>query len=330
MSLLTVRSLAKEYRVRGAAFGRRTLHAVDGISLALGEGETLGLVGESGSGKSTLARCILQLERPTGGRVLFEGRELTTLDGRALRGVRRFLQMVFQDPAASLNPRLRAGYTVAEPLRLHRLRNGEAAVRARVEELFARVGLGPEHVGRYPHQLSGGQQQRIAIARALACEPRLVALDEPTSALDVSVQAALLALLRDLQARLGLAYLFISHDLAVVSAMADRVMVMYLGQVVEAGPTGELLARPRHPYTRALVSAVPRETPWAEPARLIVAGEPGSALARPAGCRFAPRCPWALARCQREPQPLHPVAPDHAAACWRAAAGELDPWPTPG
>ncbi len=329
MSLLTVSTLAKEYRVPGGAFTRRTLRAVDGVSLALGEGETLGLVGESGSGKSTLARCILQLERPTGGSVLFEARELTALGGRALRGVRRRLQMVFQDPAASLNPRLRVGYTVAEPVRLHGLRRGEAAVRSRVEELFAWVGLGREHVRRYPHQLSGGQQQRIAIARALACEPRLVALDEPTSALDVSVQAALLALLRDLQARLGLAYLFISHDLAVVSAMADRLMVMYLGQVAEAGPAAELLARPRHPYTRALVSAVPRDIPWAEPARLIVGGEPGSALAPPPGCRFAPRCPWAVGRCRSEPQPLRPVAPDHAAACWRAEAGELPAWPTP-
>jgi len=327
VSVLAVEALSKTYPVATGVFARRPLVAVDRVSLELREGETLGLVGESGSGKSTLARCLLQLERPSGGTVTFDGRELTTLVGRELRGVRRLLQMVFQDPAASLNPRLRVGYTVAEPLRLHGLRSGEAAVRARVEELFGWVGLGRQHVGRYPHQLSGGQQQRVAIARALACEPRLVALDEPTSALDVSVQAALLALLRDLQARLGLAYLFISHDLAVVSAMARRVMVMYLGQVVEEGPTGELLARPRHPYTRALVSAVPRDTPWAEPARLVVTGEPGSALARPPGCRFAPRCPWAVARCRDEPQPLRPIEPAHAAACWRAVAGELPAWP---
>jgi oligopeptide/dipeptide ABC transporter ATP-binding protein len=327
VSLLAVEALSKEYQVAAGAFTRRPLAAVDHVSLGVRDGETLGVVGESGSGKSTLARCILQLERPSGGTVTFDGRELTTLGGRELRGVRRLLQMVFQDPAASLNPRLRVGYTVAEPVRLHGLRKGGVAVGARVEELLRAVGLGPEHLDRYPHQLSGGQQQRVAIARALACEPRLVALDEPTSALDVSVQAALLALLRDLQARLGLAYLFISHDLAVVSAMAGRLMVMYLGQVVEEGAAAELLARPRHPYTQALVSAVPRDTPWAEPARLVVAGEPGSSLARAAGCRFAPRCPWAVGRCREEPQPLRPVGAGHAAACWRAAAGELPPWP---
>ncbi len=326
MSLLAVGALSKEYRVAGGALARRALRAVDGVSLALGEGETLGVVGESGSGKSTLARCILQLERPTEGTVRFGGRDLTALGGGDLRGVRRFLQMVFQDPAASLNPRLRVGYAVAEPLRLHDLRMGEPAVRARAEELFRWVGLDAGHIARYPHQLSGGQQQRVAIARALACEPRLLALDEPTSALDVSVQAALLALLRNLQARLGLAYLFISHDLAVVSAMAGRVMVMYLGQVVEEGPTGALLGRPRHPYTRALISAVPRDVPWAAPARLIVAGEPGSALRLPRGCRFAPRCPWALPRCREEAQALQSVGPEHRAACWRAAAGELPPW----
>ncbi|HEV8674466.1 MAG TPA: ABC transporter ATP-binding protein [Methylomirabilota bacterium] len=326
MSLLAVAELSKEYRVPSGAFGRRPLAAVDRVSLRLREGETLGLVGESGSGKSTLARCILQLERPSGGTVTFQGRELTVLAGGALRRVRRLLQMVFQDPAASLNPRLRVGYTVAEPIRLHRLRSGEAAVRARVEELFGWVGLGPEHVARYPHQLSGGQQQRVAIARALACEPRLLALDEPTSALDVSVQAALLALLAELQSRLGLAYLFISHDLAVVSTMARRVMVLYLGQVVEEGPTAEILGRPRHPYTQALLSAVPRDVPWAEPARLVVRGEAASALAPPAGCRFAPRCPWVLPRCQDEPQPLQPVGADHGAACWRAAGGELPIW----
>jgi oligopeptide/dipeptide ABC transporter ATP-binding protein len=327
MSLLAVESLSKSYRVAGGALARRELTAVDGVSLDLGAGETVGVVGESGSGKSTLARCILQLERPTAGRVGFDGHELTALAGRDLRRLRRHLQMVFQDPGASLNPRLRVGYAVAEPLRLHGLRRGEVEIRARVQELFAWVGLGAEHVERYPHQLSGGQQQRVALARALACEPRLVALDEPTSALDVSVQAALLALLRQLQTRLGLAYLFISHDLAVVSALAGRLAVMYLGRVVEAGPTAELLARPGHPYTRALVSAVPRDTPWAEPARLVVAGEPGSALRPLPGCRFAPRCPWAVERCRMEPQALQPVGPGRAAACWRAAAGELPAWP---
>jgi oligopeptide/dipeptide ABC transporter ATP-binding protein len=327
MSLLAVESLSKSYRVPGRAFTRRELTAVDEVSLGLDPGETVGVVGESGSGKSTLARCVLQLERPTAGRVRFDGHDLTALGGRDLRRLRRHLQMVFQDPAASLNPRLRAGYAVAEPLRLHGLRGGEREVRDRVEELFAWVGLGSVHVDRYPHQLSGGQQQRVALARALACEPRIVALDEPTSALDVSVQAALLALLRRLQARLGLAYLFISHDLAVVSSLAGRLLVMYFGRVVEEGATAALLAHPAHPYTRALLSAVPRDTPWAEPARLALAGEPGSALTPLPGCRFAVRCPWALARCRTEPQRLQPVGPGRSAACWRAATGELPPWP---
>jgi oligopeptide/dipeptide ABC transporter ATP-binding protein len=325
VSLLRVKELSKDYTVASGAFRHRALRAVDGVSLDLGPAATLGIVGESGSGKSTLARCVLQLERPSSGTVRFDGHELTSLEGRALRGMRRWLQLVFQDPAASLNPRLRVGATVAEPIRLHRLRPHASAVRARVEELFGSVGLGPEHVERYPHQLSGGQQQRVAIARALACEPRLIALDEPTSALDVSVQSALLALLRELQGQLGIAYLFISHDLAVVSAMAQRVIVMYLGHVVEEGPTSELLARPRHPYTQALVAAVPRDVPWAPSARLLLAGEPGSMLDAPRGCRFAPRCPWAVARCRTEPQPLRPIGTGHRVACWRSAEGELPP-----
>ena len=323
MSLLVVSELSKEYVVATGGFRRRRLRAVDRVSFSLTEGATLGIVGESGSGKSTLARCVLRLEPPSSGSVLFDQRNLTELRGRALRRMRRWLQLVFQDPASSLNPRLRVDATVAEPIRLHGLREGATAIRARVEELFRSVGLGPEHIGRYPHQLSGGQQQRVAFARALACEPRLIALDEPTSALDVSVQAALLALLRDLQSRLGLAYLFISHDLAVVSAMAQRVFVMYLGQVVEEGPTTQLLARPRHPYTRALVSAVPRDVPWAEPARSLVTGEPTSTLERGRGCLFAPRCPWATMRCRTEPQTLRAVGTDHRAACWRSAEGEI-------
>jgi len=325
VSLLAVSELSKDYAVANGAFRRRALRAVDRVSLDLGPGATLGVVGESGSGKSTLARCVLQLERPSSGSVRFDGHDLSGLHGRALRGMRRWFQLVFQDPAASLNPRLRVGATVAEPIVLHGLRTGATAVRARVEELFRSVGLGPEHVERYPHQLSGGQQQRVAIARALACEPRLIALDEPTSALDVSVQAALLALLRDLQRQLGLGYLFISHDLAVVSAMAQRVIVLYLGQVVEEGPTAELLARPRHPYTQALVAAVPRDVPWATPARLLVTGEPGSMLERAPGCRFAPRCLWATARCHAEAQTLRSVGSDHRTACWRSVEGELPP-----
>ncbi len=300
---------------------------MDGVSLAVRPGETLGVVGESGSGKSTLGRCLLRLEEPSAGRVVFQGTNLMGLPGDRLRALRRRMQMVFQDPADSLNPRMTAGQTVMEPMGLHGLAHG-AAARRRTVELFGMVGLSDAHLDRYPHQLSGGQQQRVAIARALAPQPDFIVLDEPTSALDVSIQAQLLNLLRDLQKRLGLSYLFISHDLSVVRYMANRVAVMYLGRIIEEGPTQELFADPRHPYTRALLSALPVDAPWERPERIVLRGEPPSPLNVPRGCPFAPRCPWALPPCHAESQPLQPVGPGRSAACWRSAAGEID-WTRP-
>ncbi len=326
-ALLKVSDLRKSYAVSGGAFRRQTLLAVDGVSLTVRPGETLGVVGESGSGKSTLGRCLLRLEEPSGGRVLFQGTDLTALSSGRLRPLRRHLQMVFQDPADSLNPRMTAGEAVLEPIILHRLL-GASAARRRVAELFEMVGLAEVHLARYPHQLSGGQQQRVAIARALASNPTFMVLDEPTSALDVSVQAQLLNLLRDLQRRLALSYLFISHDLSVVSYMAGHVAVMYLGRIVEEGPTRQLFADPRHPYTRALLSAVPVNAPWEQRERIVLRGEPPSPLGRPAGCLFASRCPWAVERCRAEPQALEVIAPGRRVACWRSAAGEID-WAAP-
>lgn len=322
-ALLQVTNLAKHYLVAGGGYRRRVLTALSGVSLSVHQGETLGVVGESGSGKSTLGRCLLRLEDPTSGQVLFRGTDLTRLPAGALRRLRRHLQMVFQDPADSLNPRMTVGEAVGEPLRLHGIAGG-AGARQQVVDLFDLVGLTPAHLGRYPHQLSGGQQQRVGIARALASRPEFVVLDEPTSALDVSVQAQLLNLLRGLQQRMGLGYLFISHDLSVVSYMAQRVLVMYLGRIVEEGPTNLLFAEPGHPYTRALLSAVPVNAPWERPQRIVLRGEPPSPLQPPQGCVFAPRCPWAVERCRREPQALQPLGPERRVACWRSAAGEID------
>ncbi|MDR7521250.1 MAG: ATP-binding cassette domain-containing protein [Armatimonadota bacterium] len=314
--------LSKHYIVSGGLLRRHILRAVDGVSFTVSSGETLGVVGESGSGKSTLGRCLLRLEEPSEGVVKYRGIDITGLPDSSLRPLRRHLQMVFQDPADSLNPRMTVGTAVLEPILLHGLARGVAA-RRRVIELFELVGLSEEHVARYPHQLSGGQQQRVAIARALASNPQFVVLDEPTSALDVSVQAQLLNLLRALQRRLGLSYLFISHDLSVVSYMARRVVVLYLGRVVEEGPTRALFDDPKHPYTRTLLSAVPANTPWEQRHRIIPRGEPASPLARPAGCPFSPRCPWAVQRCHEEPQALQPVGPDRQVACWRSIEGKI-------
>ncbi|MGH2348315.1 MAG: ABC transporter ATP-binding protein [bacterium] len=326
-ALVEVIELRKHYGVSAGLFRRQNLAAVDGVSLAVLPGETLGVVGESGSGKSTLGRCLLRLEEPSAGRVVFQGTDLTVLPGGRLRALRRHMQMVFQDPADSLNPRMTAGQTVMEPVTLHGVAHG-AAARRRAAALFEMVGLSGAHLDRYPHQLSGGQQQRVAIARALAPQPDFIVLDEPTSALDVSIQAQLLNLLRDLQKRLGLSYLFISHDLSVVRYMADRVAVMYLGRIIEQGPTQELFANPRHPYTRALLSAIPVDEPGEQTQRIVLRGDPPSPLNVPRGCSFAQRCPWALQRCYAEPQTLQPVEPDRLAACWRSAAGEID-WTRP-
>jgi oligopeptide/dipeptide ABC transporter ATP-binding protein len=294
--ILEVETLTKHYRIRVG--GRRgTLHAVDGISFEILAGQTVALVGESGSGKSTAAHCLLRLEEPTSGRVVFEGEELTAAPQRRLRELRRRIQIVFQDPTDSLDPRQSVGSAVGEALRVHRLAKG-AAARTRVSEILELVGLPAEHARRYPHQLSGGQRQRVGIARALVTDPTLVVLDEPTSALDVSVQAKLLNLLKGLQERLHLSYLFITHDLGVVRYIADRVLVMYAGQIIEEAPTETLFTQPRHPYTRALLDAVPVDTPIRRRDRPAPRGEPYAAIDPEPICRFLGRCPWAAEECR--------------------------------
>jgi oligopeptide/dipeptide ABC transporter ATP-binding protein len=309
-TLLEAHRVTRYFAVREGLFGRRQLRAVDGVDIALHQGETLGIVGESGCGKSTLARLLLGLSAPTAGDVQFLGGPLHA-HGKSLR---RDLQVIFQDPYSSLNPRMTAGEIVERPLIVHRLGNG-AERRERVAELFGWVGLPLESKSRYPHEFSGGQRQRIAVARAIASRPRVVIADEPTSALDVSVQAKVLNLLKDLQAALGLTYVFISHDMRVVRHMCDRLAVMYLGRIVEQGPTEELFANPRHPYTRALLGAVPRLEPRRARARVVAEGEPPSPLSPPSGCHFHPRCPWAIDVCRDTSPALRALAPDHIAAC---------------
>jgi oligopeptide transport system ATP-binding protein len=322
--MFAVENLVKHYSVKVDAFHSETLRAVDGVSLEVERGTTLGLVGESGCGKSTLGRVALRLEEPTAGAIRYADTSLTALNRAALRRLRPKLQMVFQNPLGSLNPRLTVGQAVAEPLRLHQLAPA-GEVRKRVTELFERVGLSRDHLGRYPHQLSGGQQQRVGIARALASSPEVMILDEPTSALDVSVQATLINLLRHLQADLHLTQIFISHDLAVIGYLSDRVAVMYVGEIVEIGPTREIYARPRHPYTGALISAVPSDDLLDHRLRMMLPGEVPSPLRPPPACRLAPRCPFVKDRCREEKQVLQPVGEDHLAACWRAVAGEISP-----
>jgi oligopeptide transport system ATP-binding protein len=316
--LLRVEDLRKDYPVRSGALRRTagTVRAVDGVSLKVEQGATFGLLGESGCGKSTLARLVLALEPPTAGRVLFRGRDPQTLDRGALKAWRRQVQLVSQDPASALPARMRAGRIVEEPLRVHRI--GSAAERrSRAAELLAQVGLPPRHVASYQHQLSGGQRQRVVIARALALEPALVVCDEPVSALDVSVQAQVLNLLRSLQERLGLTYLFISHDLGVVRHMADVIGVMYLGALVERGPAAAVYTEPMHPYTRILLDAVPsvRRAGRRDRAARPAAGELPRAAPSEGGCPFHPRCPLAAERCKLERPPLRRVAPDRWAAC---------------
>jgi peptide/nickel transport system ATP-binding protein/oligopeptide transport system ATP-binding protein len=323
-ALLEVDGLVKHFVAARSVFGTPTAHvrAVDGVSFTVEAGKTLALVGESGCGKSTVSRLVLRLIEPDAGTVRFEGRDLGTLDANALRAFRRDAQIIFQDPYASLNPRMTVSQILTEPLALHGL-VPPAQRRQRVEEILRLVGLEPRLARRYPHEFSGGQRQRIAIARALAVEPKLIICDEPVSALDVSIRSQILNLLRDLQDRLGLAYIFVSHDLAVVKHIADRVAVMNLGVIVETADAETLFAAPRHPYSRALLSAIPVPKPRARRSRIMLQGEMPSALNPPAGCRFHTRCPYAIERCRVEIPQLLADGAGHATACHRAA--ELPP-----
>jgi oligopeptide transport system ATP-binding protein len=317
--LLEVRHLVKHFPIKSGVLIDREVgrvRAVDDVSLTLNQGETLGLVGESGCGKSTLCRTILQLLQPTSGSVLFEGQEIAGLSRRELRPLRRQMQMIFQDPYASLNPRKRVGQIVGDPMRLHGLASG-AQLKREVQELLERVGLSPEHFNRFPHEFSGGQRQRIGIARALALKPKLIVADEPVSALDVSIQAQIINLLDDLQDEFGLTYIFVAHDLGVVRHVSDRIAVMYLGKVMESAPGDRLYAEPVHPYTVALLSAIPIPDPKLNAARepLVIEGDVPSPANPPAACRFHTRCPWATAVCSEVEPPLRDYGGRRIAAC---------------
>jgi oligopeptide transport system ATP-binding protein len=322
-TLLSVRGLKKHFPITsGIIFQRQVgaVKAVDDVSFDVFKGETLGLVGESGCGKSTTGRTVLQLYRPTAGSVVFEGQELTTLAGEELRKMRRRMQMIFQDPYASLNPRMSVGRIVAEPLRIHNIIKNKKEEQEYVENLLERVGLNPYYVNRYPHEFSGGQRQRIGVARALALRPTFIVADEPISALDVSIQAQVVNLLEDLQDEFNLTYLFIAHDLSMVRHICDRVAVMYLGKIVELSPADELYENPLHPYTQALLSAVPVPDPTVEErrSRIILTGDVPSPANPPKGCNFNTRCPVELEICHEDPDPeLRQVSPGHWVACHR-------------
>jgi len=315
--LLTVKNLKKYFPIRGGLLSREVarVHAVDDISFTMQPGETLGLVGESGCGKSTTGRTILRLIEPTSGEVWFDGKNVTTLDKRSLRALRKQMQIIFQDPYASLNPRMTVGSIIGEALVIHKLAPTRKAREERVVHLLETVGLSADHLRRYPHEFSGGQRQRIGIARALAVSPKLIICDEPVSALDVSVQAQVVNLLEDLQAQFGLTYLFIAHDLSVVEHISSRVAVMYLGKIVEIAPAKELYTNPRHPYTEALLSAVPIPDPTMKRKRILLEGDVPSPINPPTGCRFHTRCSIRVPSCSTNEQVLTEVSPGHWVAC---------------
>jgi len=315
--LLQVKNLKKYFPIRGGLFSREVarVHAVDDVSFTIQKGETLGLVGESGCGKSTTGRCILRLIEPTSGEVTFEEKNVTALDKRSLRHLRRDMQIIFQDPYASLNPRMTVGSIIGEAIVIHKLAKTRKEREERVIHLLETVGLSSEHLRRYPHEFSGGQRQRIGIARALAVSPKLIVADEPVSALDVSIQAQVINLLEDLQKQFNLTYLFIAHDLSVVEHISTRVAVMYLGKIVEIAPAKELYNNPKHPYTEALLSAVPIPDPAVKRKRILLEGDVPSPIKPPSGCRFHTRCSVRVPACSENEQVLKQISPGHWVAC---------------
>jgi len=317
VNLLEIQNLKVHFPVQQRLFGgaKEFVRAVDDVSFSIAPGETVGLVGESGCGKSTLGRAVIKLVEPTAGRIVFEGEDIAGLSGAELRARRRRFQMIFQDPIGSLDPRFIVADIIGEALDIHGLAADVAARSQRIDALLKAVGLDPSHAQRYPHEFSGGQRQRIGIARALAVEPKLIVCDEPVSALDVSVQAQIVNLLQDLQRERGIAYLFVAHDLAVVKHISHRILVMYLGRIVEAGEARSLCRAPKHPYTQALLSAVPVVNPDAKRQRIVLTGDVPSPIHPPGGCPFHPRCPVAVARCKAEVPPLRELEPGRQAAC---------------